>query len=398
MTNMVSSLPASSNPPPMHRFGGVLSSMSELPLHKAGDVYAVEGTGTVRTLPAWPKGPPIDLYMTGRPTFVHSARWLIMPGGASYTFSPGDSCRLLPIGDGTWLVMWISRADGVPFIPGGMSLFPEPQGRLSLTSGVAETSADVTSATTLYYGQAKGDVLAVFEPSTGRWVLRKFTEPSLSLSGATANQAFDVFAYDTGSTIGLETLAWTNDTTRATAITKQDGIDVKSGDPSRRLIGSFQTIGTTGQTEDSHSKRFLSNRYNEVPRFMYATDPAGSWTYSTASYRQANNNAANQFEYMVCVSRPIWAHVQSLVVNNTGVNNVNVGIGIDSTSGNSAQLVQIANLSGTIYVPTTATYNGYPGIGRHKVTWLEFGGGSNTQTWLATSANNIAGIIGTVSN
>lgn len=272
----------------------------------------------------------------------------------------------------------------------------KPCGRLTLTSGTAVTTADVTAATSFYYTPSDGNVISLFDGSN--WQPVTFTEVTVSIAGFAASTNFDVWGRISAGALAVDTTAWTNDTTRATAITTQDGIDVKSGDTTRRLLGTIRTTGTVGQTEDSHTKRFVSNRYNEQPRSMYATDPAASWNYSTATTRQANANTANQLDYVVCVSRPIWAHVQSLVVNSAGTNNVNVGIGIDSASGNSAQLVQIANLSGTTYVPTTATYTGFPGVGRHYVTWEEFGGGTNTQTWLATSANNIAGIIGEVAN
>jgi hypothetical protein len=198
----------------------------------------------------------------------------------------------------------------------------------------------------------------------------------------------------------LWSAAWSNDTTPPTRAL-QNGVEVLSGTTTKLLIGSVRTTSVAGQLEDSHTHRYVSNRYNEQPRAMYATDAAASWTYSTATYRQANANTGNQFDYICCLARPIWAHVQSLVVisSGTGPVNVNVGIGIDTASASSAQLVQIANLSGSTYVPTTATYTGTPGIGRHYVTWLEYGstgGGSPIETWLATAANNIAGIIGEV--
>ncbi|WP_316200397.1 MULTISPECIES: hypothetical protein [unclassified Bradyrhizobium] len=109
MTNRAGSLPFASNPQPLHRWGGTLASTLELAIHALGDAYWVDGNGTLRGLPSWPKGPPIHLYIIGSPTFVHSSK-LLMPGGQSYTFSPGDSCWLLPLGDGVWRVISIDSA------------------------------------------------------------------------------------------------------------------------------------------------------------------------------------------------------------------------------------------------------------------------------------------------
>lgn len=414
MSNKPSSFPAAAAMPPMHRFGGFLPSMSELPVHVLGDAYVVEGSGTVQSIAGWPRGTLLQLYLIGNATFVHSSK-LVMPGSLNYTFSPGDSCFVMSLGDSRWRVISISRADGVPFIPGGMSLFPEPQGRLTLATGVAETSADVTgaSAATLYYTQSKGDLLAVYNTSTAQWVLRKFTEPSLSLSGATADKVFDVFGYDTGSTVGLETLVWTDDVTRATAITKQDGIDVKSGDPSRRLLGTFRTTGTTGQSEDSIAKRYLSNRYNDVPRPMKVTDPAATGTQAVGtSWRQANSNAANQLDFVCCVPRPVQAVAvgEMVYVPGGGATALqgasSVGIGIDSVPAASQATLQFpANVAVMNNgFPTEAIYNGIPGVGRHKILWIEYvqavnvtGGGTGTATWIYTNSPVYAsGITGTV--
>ena len=269
--------------------------------------------------------------------------------------------------------------------------------RLTLTSGTPITTADVTAATNVYVTPLNGNIITLYDGAI--WIPIKFTEVTLSLSGFATNTNFDVWGRISSGALAVDTTAWTNDTTRATAITQQDGIDVKSGDTTRRLLGTIRTIGTTGQTEDSHTKRFVSNRYNEQPRPMYATDATASWTYSTATTRQANANTANQLDYVVCVARPIWAHSQALCASAAGTFNVNVGVGIDSASGSSAQLVMFANLvTAALYVATTATYTGTPGIGRHYVTWLEYGGGGSTQTWLGTAGNHISGIIGEVAN
>ncbi|WP_316184749.1 hypothetical protein [Bradyrhizobium sp. SZCCHNRI1003] len=117
MTNKASSFPNASSMPPLHRYGGVLASTPELAMHALGDAYWVEGTGTVLGLPAWPKGPPIHLYLVGNPTFVNSSK-LLMPGGQSYTFSPGDSCWVLPLGDGVWRVLSIDIAALAPGVAG----------------------------------------------------------------------------------------------------------------------------------------------------------------------------------------------------------------------------------------------------------------------------------------
>jgi hypothetical protein len=44
------------------------------------------------------------------------------------------------------------------------------------------------------------------------------------LSGYTTGKPFDIFGYDNSGSLAIESLVWTNDTVRATALTLQDGI------------------------------------------------------------------------------------------------------------------------------------------------------------------------------
>ena len=46
----------------------------------------------------------------------------------------------------------------------------------------------------------------------------------LALGTLTSGKPYDVFGYISGGALALELLAWTNDTTRATAVTLQDVI------------------------------------------------------------------------------------------------------------------------------------------------------------------------------
>jgi hypothetical protein len=100
----------------------------------------------------------------------------------------------------------------------------------------------------------------------------------------------------------LELLAWTNDTTRATAIVlTTTGAYTKSGDLTRRYLGSFRTTAVAGQTEDSLTKRYLWNYYNRLRRQLKRFETASTWTYSIATIRQANGNTSNQVDMVIGV-------------------------------------------------------------------------------------------------
>lgn len=169
-------------------------------------------------------------------------------------------------------------------------------GRLTLQSGAPVTSSDVTAATSLYFTPWLGNHIAIYTGSA--WKLYTFSELTLALTGLAANTNFDVFIYDNAGTLTLETTAWTNDTTRATALTTQDGVYVRTGATTRRYLGTIRTTGTIGQCEDSFQRRLVWNMYNKVSRRGYFAE-ATSHSYTTGTWRAWNNSAANQMDFVV---------------------------------------------------------------------------------------------------
>ena len=184
----------------------------------------------------------------------------------------------------------------------GVSVFGEmggdiPGGRLTLTTGVPVTTADVTAATNVYYTPYLHDKIRIYDGTT--WNQYVFTELTLAVPASTT-QMYDIWIYDNAGTLTLEALAWTNDTTRATALVRQDGVLCKTGVLTRRYLGSFRTTGVSGQTESSLAKRFVWNYFNRVElraRRLDSTDHE----YTTASYRIWNNDAANITEFVIGV-------------------------------------------------------------------------------------------------
>jgi hypothetical protein len=167
---------------------------------------------------------------------------------------------------------------------------------------------------------------------------------------------------------------------RGTAVTLQDGRYCKSGDKTRLYLGTFYTTGTT-QTEDSKSKRFLWNAYNRVTKHLSVIDTSNSWAYSTAAWRAANNSTANRVQLVRGLDEDaVRATAQGLTSQATATTSTEVGVGLDSTSANSAQLYGAVTLASGWGNPA-AHYAGCPGVGFHYLQWLEETGGSGTTTW-----------------
>lgn len=286
-------------------------------------------------------------------------------------------------------------ADGGP--PASASLNGIVNGRLTLTSGLAVTTSDVTAATIIYFTPYKGNQISLFD-GVSAWNLFTFPQLSIAVPGTT-NTMYDVFIFDNVGTPTLELQAWTNLTTRAIGLVLQDGVYVKSGASTRRYLGSFSTTGVAGQTEDSLLKRYNWNYYNRIKRPMDRSDPTANWNYSVATIRQANGNSANQLDFVIGVSEDsVYAQVFAVSANSTGTARVVLtGIGLDSTTVNSAMHFTNGLALNSFGLPQIATYENLISAGRHVLTWLEKGAGVDSQIWFGNngvSGNFRSGIVG----
>lgn len=249
-------------------------------------------------------------------------------------------------------------------------------GRLTLLSGDPSPVANQTGKTTVYWTPYKSGGIGLWDGY--RWLLKLFTETGISVP-ATTNTNFDVFAYlasDSSLTFSLEVVNWTNATTRATGLSFQDGILCKSGDKTRRYLGTCRTTGTTGQCEDSLTKRFVYNyhhKLNRAIRRVYGDDR--TWNYGTGAFRVANNDQDNKIE--VIIGWPdVYAALQVDSVNAHPDASPQVdrsaGVGVDSYTGNSGTTgPRFSAMNGLISFCSSYLYTN-PTIGYHFFAWLEF--------------------------
>lgn len=206
----------------------------------------------------------------------------------------------------------------------------KPSGRLTLTTAVPVTTADVTAATTVYYTPYNGNLIPLWNGAT--WTTIPFAEKSLSLSGLTADSNYDIFGYLDSGDLALEGLIWTNATTRATALVLTNGFYTKSGDQTRHYLGTIRINAAGGECEDTDLQRYVWNNYNRVARGMLVTDGT-SHTYNSATGRQWNNDTANKVEFVLglredCVGIGwVCAHRSGLAGSNA-----TVAFALDSTT------------------------------------------------------------------
>jgi len=277
------------------------------------------------------------------------------------------------------------------------------QGRLTTETAVPVSTSDRTAQGTLYYTPFIGDKISLYDGT--KWIWYTFAERSLSLT-LTSAKNYDVFLYNNAGTLTLElSAAWTNDTTRADALTTQNGIYVKSGATTRRLLGTIRASGTN-TTEDSLAKRFVVNVDNLVRRPVYVHDATDSWTYTTATWRQKNASTANQFETVAPLAGLITVDlIENAVATNATTANVRSGIGRDVTNAFATQSTTGTARAGVTAVTTHATNQisicreSVP-LGYHYYAELEYSDAAGTTTWYGDAGGSVlkTGMSGWVDN
>jgi len=251
--------------------------------------------------------------------------------------------------------------------------YVEPQiceGRLTLSTGVSVSAVDVSSSGVVFFTPHTGNRIALYVPNYG-WRLYTFSELSLDLSAVAADINLDIWIYDNAGVLTLACTPWSNDTLRATAIVRQDGIYCKAGALNYRYLGTLRT-SAAGVTCDTAEKRFVWNYYNRVSQRLYRHDPTSSWTYSTIAWRAWNNSTSNRLQFVIGVNEvQVNLSFMAGTFNSSSIIRT-VGIGLDSVILPSSNSVWAMN-SVVEWSECHAVYNGYPGLGFHYLQLLEIG-------------------------
>lgn len=250
---------------------------------------------------------------------------------------------------------------------------PWPGGRLTTESGVTVSTADRTSQGTLYYTPATHDFIRLFNGTRVRNY--GFKEFSLSLT-ITSGKNYDVFVFPNGDQPALElSAAWSSDTSRGFTIPWEPGLGyTKNGDPTRLWVGTVRASGSN-VVEDSAAKRFVWNAYNPKRRKLKGTTGTDSWSNASSSYQPwPNNTTSAQVAFVRGFDEDqVYLKMLGLANVSAGAKAV-VGIGLDSTTGNNADLMGEAffSLSGnSANQEVTAVYDGFPGVGYHFLQPVE---------------------------
>jgi hypothetical protein len=383
------------------------------------DEFTGDGSDTTFTLSVTPSSETnTQVYLSG----VYQEKSEYSVSGTTLTFgtAPANGVSIeVVIGgvqdigvpsDGT--VTDAKLSDTLSTLIGGLLNVP---GRLTLTTAVPVTSSDVTGATTVYFTPYKGNTVPLYDGSA--WQLHTFSELSQATTDATKSPAavanssnYDVFVWnDNGTLRATRGPAWSSATARGTGAGTTElelvggryvnKIAITNGPAAQRglYVGSIRS-NASAQINDSVLLRHVWNNYNRVGRHLQVVDGTNSWNYTLSTFQQANANAANQFEVLIGLSEdPVRVDVVGVAGNPSSTVAVGVGVGVDSTSVNSAQ-IRGSIIVATGFTSLSAVYRGYPGIGRHTLAWLEASGAAGTTAWYGDNggAEFQSGMVGEV--
>ena len=262
------------------------------------------------------------------------------------------------------------------------------RGRLTLTSGIPVLTANVIGAATLY-----------FTPYLGCY---DFSEVPFALGPLAANTNHDIFLENLSV---LSATAWATATARATTLTRYQGYLSLTGDSAKRYVGSIRIGATKGQTDmileggngtvvATPARLFVWNHYNRIFQRAKVSE-AGAWGYGPGGFRQMNNSANNQLEFIIGLSEDAVQAMGKVQAAITDTENINVSIGLDVVNAAAVDSQQNAFLFTGITGATlsmSSFYNGYPGIGYHFLAPIE-AAGAGSGLWYGGATQSFHGII-----
>ena len=304
---------------------------------------------------------------------------------ASPAFTGNPTCVTQTVGDNS------TRLANTAFVTAATS-GAQPkvsQGRLTLQTGKPIMDASTTSST-LYFTPYNGNVIFLYD-GTSVWTPIAFTEISLALSGLTVGRPYDVFVWNNSGTATLELTAWTNSTTRATALVRQNGVLCRSGATTRRYVGTIYTTSATQTLVDAR-RCFVWNAENRVPFSLATLQTTANWTYASTTIRQSNADTTMQVEVIAGeASQPIDLQVGAY--GSATLTGSYTGLGLDSTTSFISFATSCYIFATGTFFSTVARYTGLVPLGYHYYSKNEVCDSANTTTYYGNAGSS--GITGT---
>jgi hypothetical protein len=308
-------------------------------------------------------------------------------GAASIDLAPGYTCQVMCNGAAFFTVGLPRRRAEVT-----------PGGRLTLTTAVPVTTADVTGATTVYYTPYQHDTVELYDGAV--WNKHQFAELSQATSDSTKSPAavgassnYDVFVWnDAGTLRATRGPVWSSATTRGTGAGTTElelfegrlvnKVAITNGPGVRKgvYVGSIRSDASS-QINDSYALRHCWNTYNRVLRQGRNNFTADR---NTASTTYVELNSEIRVSYLLGLDEgAISIHAEGSNVISSSLHAIFTAVGFDGTTfhpgSETRNCVSATNGWGGFCISALAIAIG---IGSHYATLLgHVSSGGSTGTW-----------------
>jgi hypothetical protein len=295
------------------------------------------------------------------------------------------------------IASWISVASPEKSVPLTQTQTGTTSNGSKVITGLTDTSQLVAGQKASGTGVGVGAVISTVDSPT------QVTLSVNSTAGAAvsitfkcpASTVYDVVGVLTSGALKLLLIAWTNATTRAVALTTQDGIWVLSSTiPAgiARYLGTICITATDGQTEFSFggantpANLLVWNEQNRRRFQPFFLDAGAPYTYNSATPRPAGGSSSFRITYVAGLAEDqVIASYQDFV--SPAVNGAaRIGIGLDSTSafgGTTGYVLQDA--TAVVASSIRGFYCGIPAAGSHFFEALEQADGTHLTTFHETN-------------
>ena len=192
------------------------------------------------------------------------------------------------------------------------------------TSIPAQCRLQVDSTTQISLQRYQGSQIAIKTGSTWGVMVIPSSGPTLANTGLTAATKYYIYAFNNSGTLALEA------STTGHATDSDVGVEIKSGDATRTLVGMvFMDAGTPGTFVSSAVKRWCINWFNRSGLDMVNTYSADRSSSST-SFAELNSEIRLQF--LTWADEAVFVCVEgSCQTDSSGQATVN-GVDFDSTT------------------------------------------------------------------
>jgi hypothetical protein len=313
-----------------------------------------------------------------------------------------------------------------PAVGGGSTgLGGTPGGRLTLQSATPVMTSSQTAPQTVFYAPYVNQFVPIWNGSTLQQYnfcssLSDQVGLSLVMGGSASwpvTNNFDVFVTLNAGVPVLASVQWTNQTTRATALSIFGGMLTNATTATMRLsasttlsvptnqgtfLGSFSTVNANGQSAFLYGSAAsgggnaylgICNYYNKALFSTIVEDTGAPYTYTTGTVRNARGSGTNIIQYIQSDSERAANFSYSAngsTTSNTSASSI-VGIGLASNSFSSFSLTQNSGATGAAYGLSTVLLISSTGFTTAFAN--EQGDGTHANTFNANSINLLMGNI-----